>query len=357
MRNDDRDPKQIPSPIASRHCRGLTSVATSPRLGRVRNMLRGAIAATATPFTPGGASLDEEAFAPLVAFLAEGGMDGILTCGSTGEGILLSVAERKRATELFLAARPAELQIAVHAGAQTTADTVALAGHARDIGADAVAVIGPPYFPLGEQELFEHFRAAAEACAPLPFYLYEFAARSGYAIPIPVVERLRGAVSNLAGLKVSDRSFEEFARYLIEGLDVFAGFEPLVLAGMQHGAVGAVSGLATAFPEIVAALVHEPSQRAHDQVELLRERLGGIPFNSALKAVLGARGVPVQEYVRAPLRGLTDPERSVVQEAARAVGALEGSIRVPRHAGHADAAGSAIDRGKQRAGDSEETSS
>ena len=285
-------------------------------------MLRGAIAAAVTPLSDGGASLDEEAFAPLVAFLAAGGVDGILTCGTTGEGILLSVDERKRATELFLTARPEELQVAVHAGAQTTSDTVRLARHALEVGADAVAVIAPPYFPLGEQELFSHFRAAAEACAPLPFYIYEFARRSGYAIPIVVIQRLRDAVRNLAGLKVSDAPFEKVEPYLIEGLDVFIGFEPLVLAGMEHGAAGAVSGLAAAFPETIAALVHERSTDAHHRVELLRDRLGTLPFHAALKVVLGARGVPVREDVRAPLRGLTYPERSAVLEAARNVGAL-----------------------------------
>lgn len=288
-------------------------------------MLQGAIVAAVTPLRPGGASLDEDAFDPLVTFLAERGMDGVLTCGSTGEGILLTVDERKRATELFLSARPAGFQVAVHAGAQTTNDTVELARHAREIGADAVAVIAPPYFPLDPEELFEHFRAAADASAPLPFYLYEFAARSGYAIPLPVVGRLRDAVPSLAGLKVSDRSLQEFVPYLIEGLDVFAGFEPLVMAGMEQGAVGAVSGLASAFPEIISALVHEPSREAHEKTELLRGRLGPIPFNSALKAVLVGRGVPINEDVRAPLRGLTDAERAVVLEAARAVGVLDAS--------------------------------
>lgn len=288
-------------------------------------MLHGAIVAAVTPLRQGGASLDEDAFTPLVTFLADRGMDGVLTCGSTGEGILLTVDERKRATELFLTARPAGFQVAVHAGAQTTDDTVQLAGHAQEVGADAVAVIAPPYFPLDPEELFEHFRAAGDACAPLPFYLYEFAARSGYAIPVSVVERLRDVVPNLAGLKVSDRSLQEFVPYLIEGLDVFAGFEPMVMSGMEQGAIGAVSGLASAFPEIVSALVHQRSREAHEKTELLRGRLARLPFNSALKAVLAGRGVPIHEDVRAPLRGLTDDERAVALEAARAVGLLDAS--------------------------------
>src|ERR671937_96325 len=165
-------------------------------------MLRGALAAAVTPLRDDGAALDEDAFRPYLEFLAGGGLDGILALGTTGEGILLSAAERRRAAELFL---DGPLPVIVHCGAQTTAETVALAEHAAAAGAAGVAVIGPPYFALDEQALLAHFAAAARACAPLPFYVYEFKARSGYAVPVTVIERLRSEASNLAGLKVSDR--------------------------------------------------------------------------------------------------------------------------------------------------------
>jgi len=273
-------------------------------------MLRGAIAASVTPLANGGASLDEDAFGPLVEFLAAGGVDGILACGTTGEGILLSLDERRRATESFLAARPPGFAVAAHCGAQTTSDTVALAGHAAAAGADAVAVIAPPYFELDVRSLVEHFRVAADACAPLPFYVYEFAARSGYAIPVTVIERLRDVAPNLAGLKVSDAPFERVEPYLLAGLDVFIGSEPLVLQGLERGAAGAVSGLAAAFPELIAALVHERSPEAHRAAVRIREVLDRIPFHAALKAILSERGVPVRADVRAPLRSLTREERS-----------------------------------------------
>src|SRR5687767_13918977 len=106
--------------------------------------LHGAIAAAVTPLKDGGRSLDPEGFGPLVAFLADGGVDGLLACGTTGEGVLLSVEERRRIAETFLSVRPHDFQIAINAGAQTTRDTVALSAHALEIGADAVAVIAPP---------------------------------------------------------------------------------------------------------------------------------------------------------------------------------------------------------------------
>ncbi len=283
-------------------------------------MLKGAIAAVVTPLTDGGASLDEEAFPPLVSLLAEGGLDGVLALGTTGEGIMFSVAERRRAAELFLAARPTGFDVAVHCGAQTTIDTAALSAHAAEIGADAVAVIAPPYFAFDDRGLVHHFVEAARACAPLPFYVYEFAARSGYAISVDVIARIRDQATNLVGLKVSDTPFEAVRPYLLDGLDVFIGNEPLALEGMASGAVGSVSGLASAFPEIVAALVHERSQTAHEQVCLLRDRLATVPFQAALKAVLAERGVPIKEHVRAPLRSLDAAERVAVLEAARAVG-------------------------------------
>jgi dihydrodipicolinate synthase/N-acetylneuraminate lyase len=275
--------------------------------------LRGAIAAAVTPLRDGGRHLDEEAFAPLVRFLAGGGVDGLLACGTTGEGVLLSVDERRRVTELFLASRPEGFQVAVHAGAQTTADSTMLAAHAQEVGADAVALIAPPYFPLDAEELTRHFVTVASACEPLPFYIYEFAGRSGYAIPVDVIERIRERSLNLRGMKVSDTPFAAIEPYLaFEDLDVFIGNEPLVLQGIERGAVGAVSGLASAFPEIVSSLVHEHSEIALELVSELRDGLRGIPFHAALKEVLVSKDVLTTTDVRAPLRGLTDQERASV---------------------------------------------
>jgi dihydrodipicolinate synthase/N-acetylneuraminate lyase len=272
-------------------------------------MLRGALAAAVTPLAGGGDILDEDAFDPLVGFLADGGLDGLLALGTTGEGILLDAAERRRAAELFVAARPEEFSVAVHCGAQTTRETVELAAHAADLGADAVAVIGPPYFALDERALLEHFAAAALACEPVPFYVYEFAARSGYPVPLSVLAELRERVSNFVGLKVSDKPWDRFAPYLIEGLDVFVGPEALIRQGLLEGAAGVVSGLAAAFPsEVVAAARGIPGP----DLEELRDGLEQFPFHAAAKHVLRRRGVPIREDVRAPLRTLTEDERQAL---------------------------------------------
>jgi dihydrodipicolinate synthase/N-acetylneuraminate lyase len=277
-------------------------------------VIHGALAAAVTPLRDGGASLDEDAFGAIAGFLAANGMDGILALGTTGEGILLEPEERKRAAELYLEACEGRLEVAVHCGAQTTAQTVALAAHAAESGAAAVAVIPPPYFPLGDEALFVHFAAAAKACAPVPFFLYEFEARSGYAIPAAVIDRLRAEAPNLAGLKVSDTPFERVEPYLIEGLDIFIGSEPLLPRGLSKGAAGTVSGLAAAFPDYVARLYREPGAAgAVEVVTALRNALQEFQFNAAVKVALAWRGVPVQGDVRAPLLPLTAEERIALE--------------------------------------------
>jgi dihydrodipicolinate synthase/N-acetylneuraminate lyase len=271
--------------------------------------LRGTLAAAATPLRDGGERLDEDAFGPLVEFLVAGGVDGILALGTTGEGIMLEPAERRRAAELFLRAGAGRLRVAVHAGAQTTSATAMLAAGAADLGADAVAVIGPPYYPFDPEELFRHFSRAAAACAPLPFYVYEFAGRSGYAVPLEVLHRLREAAPNFVGLKVSDAPFERFEPYLLDGVDVLVGPEALIVRGMERGAVGAVSGLATAFPEVLVDVVRTGDPAAAERAAAVRAAVQEFPVPGSMKAVLGMRGVPVGPDCRAPLRALSDDER------------------------------------------------
>jgi dihydrodipicolinate synthase/N-acetylneuraminate lyase len=265
-------------------------------------MLRGAIAAALTPLRDD--ALDGDAVGPYVEFLAAGGLDGLLAMGTTGEGMLFDLAERKEIAGAFVDAAAGRMQVAVHAGMQATRDTVALAEYAATIAADAVAVIPPPYFPLDDDALFVHLAAAARACAPVPFYVYEFERTSGYAVSREVLDRLRDAAPNLAGMKVSDSPYEKFARYLDVGLDVFVGPEAFIGRGTEAGAVGAVSALASAFPERVAAAVRDRS----DELASLRESIERFPRHAALKHVVRRRGVPVRPEVRPPLRLLTQAE-------------------------------------------------
>src|SRR5204863_181175 len=290
----------------------------SPPMGlqlRVEDMLRGAVAAALTPLKDAGEALDEAAIPPYVDFLAAGGVDGLLALGTTGEGFLLPVEQRRRAAQLFVEAADARLQVAVHCGAQSTWDTVELSAHAADAGADAVAVMAPPYFPLDDAALLAHLAAAARAAAPTPFYVYEFAARSGYAVPVSVLAQLRDAAPNFRGLKVSDTPWERFAPYLLEGLDIFVGPEALIPQGLAAGAAGkAMGGFRQQFStEAEVRLAREsaklfrelgsPLFDAVDYMFLATSEDGWARLRARAEMQRGL-GVPVDEVDPASVRGL-----------------------------------------------------
>ena len=275
-------------------------------------MLHGAIAAALTPLTGGGSTIDEAAIAPYVDFLASHGLDGVLALGTTGEGVLFDLDERRRIARALHggSGRTAPGRRRIAAPSPPPTPTM-LAEHAALVGADAVAVIAPPYFALDPDELFAHFAAAAAACAPLPFYIYEFAARSGYAIPLEVIARLRDEAPNLAGLKVSDTPWEKFEPYLIEGLDIFVGPEALI----PQGSAGARSVPCRVLPAASrtrwSPLVRRADAGARERAPArFGRRCSALPFHAAAKMVLGLRGVPVRGAVRPPLRGLSETERS-----------------------------------------------
>jgi len=114
-------------------------------------------------------------------------------------------------------------------------------------------------------------------------------------------------------MKVSDTPYAAFEPFLHEGLDVFVGPEAFIGRGIEAGAVGAVSALASAFPEHVARAVRERS----DELAPLREALERFPRHAALKLVVARRGVPMPPNVRAPLRRLTaDEERGLLDALA-----------------------------------------
>ena len=271
------------------------------------------IVAAVTPLTADGDGLDVDAVWPMWSFLSDHGADGVFACGTTGEGILLSLDERREMAVAFRAAVRGRL--IVHAGAQSTRDTVELAAHAAEVGADGVAVIPPPYFPLDEGALAAHFLAAAAACAPLPFFIYAFAARSGYPVTVGVVERVAAAANNLAGLKVSESPLSKVEPYLDLGLPVLIGSEPLLPPAMARGAVGSVSGLAAAFPDAVREALDRPDADAEGRLGALRSAMEAQPFIAAAKHVLARRGVPISPGMRAPMRPLFAEEARALDAA------------------------------------------
>lgn len=204
----------------------------------------GLIAAPFTPLHANGA-LNLDAVAAYARHLHGNGVVGAFICGTTGEGASLTLDERRRVAERWMAAAPAGLRVIVHVGHTCLDDSRALAAHAQAIGADSIASLAPFFFkPAGVAGLVDWCAAVAAAAPRLPFYYYHMPSMTG--LSVPVAEFLAAAakrIPNLAGIKYTFEDLDDFSRCLrFDGgrYDVLFGRDELLHSALKLGARGAV---------------------------------------------------------------------------------------------------------------------
>src|SRR5690606_38137872 len=110
----------------------------------------------------GGKAVNFDTLRKLVDFHIQSGVHGFFVCGGSGEGLLLSVEERKAVLETVKEAANGRAQIIAHIGALATATAQELAAHAAELGVDAVAAVPPFYFRVDDDALYDHYRLIAE---------------------------------------------------------------------------------------------------------------------------------------------------------------------------------------------------
>lgn len=287
--------------------------------------LSGIITAAITPLSADGKELAEQrVFARYYRFLLERKIDGLFVCGTTGEGMLLSQAERKRVAELARDCLAGEIPLLVHVGSNSTADSIELARHAAAIHAAGIGVITPYFYTYDALALAGHFSAIANAVPDLPVFLYFLPSMAHNDLSPQLVAELRRACPNIIGLKHSDSDqirLQEFRQAGGEGFTLLSGDDSVALAALALGADGCVTGKSSAFPEMLVAIYR--AFRAGDlaQARLLQSNLNrllgglldvgeGIGL-AYFKAALRYRGLEVGG-MRAPQRGLTPQEEQVL---------------------------------------------
>jgi len=285
--------------------------------------LSGLITAMATPFDEKGA-LNIEATARLAVWLMEKRVDGLFIGGTTGEGLLLNLDERKTLTETVVGAVGDRVTVLVQAGCASTAETIELGRHAVEAGAHGAAVLSPFFYGADHIAMVEHFTAVANAVPELPIYLYNIPGNTRNAITTKIVGAVLGRAPNVAGIKDSSKDLvllQKMIRMAPEGFAVLVGSDSVLLPGLAVGAVGGVSAASTAFPEIVGEIVRSfrdgnlsAARAAQERLNALLEVLKIGPTPAGYKAALARRGLPVGG-VRAPLRGFTPDEQLSFEKA------------------------------------------
>lgn len=215
--------------------------------------IHGIIPPVITSFKSNG-EFDEDAQREVIQFLTPN-VNGFYPIGTYGSGPLMTLQERKRAAEVILDEVNGRVPVIVHVGSITTAQTVELAKHAEQIGADAVGAIPPFYYRYPDSDLLAHFRAIQDS-VQIPVFVYNNPGLSNNSISVEMLKEL--AQDGVAGLKDSSFDLIQFYDFL-NGIDRpdfihIIGTEALAAPAVHAGADAIISGLANVWPELMARL-------------------------------------------------------------------------------------------------------
>lgn len=276
-----------------------------------------------TPFDARG-DLNVEMVGKLANWLAERGVDGVFVGGTTGEGLLLSLDERKRLAQTVVEAVAGRVPVLTQVGCANAADSVALAEQAARDGVDGVVVLSPFFFKVDDAAMAAYFAAVAAAVPDTPTYLYNIPGNTRNNISVEVVQALMDKAPNFAGIKDSSKDLvllQKFIQVAGPEVAVLVGSDSVLLPGMSVGAVGVVSAASNVFPEAVAEVVRAVQATDHDEARAAQQRLNRLlgvvkmgPPLAAYKAGLALRGLDVGG-LRSPLRDMTPTEHQAFLEA------------------------------------------
>ena len=222
---------------------------------KMKKQIKGIIPPLTTPFTNEGA-VYEEGLRSLLDFQISSGVHGLFICGTYGSGPIMSVEERKQVAEITVNHVKNRISVIVHVGTTSTSQSVELAKHASEIGADVVASIPPYYHRHDERSVKKYFDRLVQS-VDIPVFVYNNPKASGFSITPKFLEEL--AKLGVQGIKDSCFSFVEFTHFLLAlekhpSFTFIIGTEALCLPALMVGAKGSVSGLANVFPELVVSL-------------------------------------------------------------------------------------------------------
>ena len=259
------------------------------------------------------------------------GVAGAFVCGTTGEGLLLSLEERREIVERWITVAPDGLKIIIHVAHPVLEKARMLAAHAESTGADAISTVGPVFFPPARiQDLVTWCAAIASAAPQLPFYYYYIPSMIGFEFAMAdFLRAVEDRIPTLAGIKFTHydlADFRECLDYEAGRYDLLAGRDEYLLASLAMGARGAVGStynfaaplylkMMQALEEGNLAAARKFQSRATAMIRLLIQ-YGGLP---AGKSVMKLRGLDCGP-VRLPLRSLSHQTVQDLFEKLAAIG-------------------------------------
>lgn len=282
--------------------------------------IRGIFPALVTPFDEHG-GFAEAAFEKLLERVYRAGVEGVYVCGSTGEGLLQPVEQRKRVAESAVRNSPRGKKVIVHTGAHRTSDAVELTRHAAKAGAAAVSSL-PPAGSYSFDEIRTYYGTLA-AASDIPFLIYYFPAVSPAIANSEQILELY-ALPNVIGLKFTDHDLYKLSLLRKARAVVFNGYDEVLVAGLLMGACGGIGTFYNLVPELFAEVYRlalagqwTEARAVQARINELIELTGRYPCFPAVKAILRWSGIDCGQCLE-PRRPLLAEEERGLRESLMA---------------------------------------
>ncbi|MEZ3433980.1 MAG: dihydrodipicolinate synthase family protein [Lachnospiraceae bacterium] len=292
------------------------------------SILQGIVCANITPFDD-EKNVDYESVRKMAGYLADSGIHAVYPLGTNGEGLALTVEERKKIAETMIEEIAGKIYVAVQCGTQTLEDTIELVLHAKKAGADAAGVVSPFFFHQSDKALMEYYSAVLEAADDFPIYIYNIPANTNNDVSVEIVRQLAARYDNLAGVKFSYPDIMRICEYINtrkNGLDTLIGCDKLIYPAYKCGAAGTVTGPAAVFPEIFIRLWElavsgndKEALRLQYQIQKNSDRFAPYQEIPMIKQYLQSIGIIKSDSCRIPFYAISDEERSDISAIVREI--------------------------------------
>ncbi len=287
--------------------------------------LFGTVVPIVTPLTEDD-KIDVQSLKNLVDHCIDNGLQCLYPCGTTGEMMYLTVEERKQVAEVVLEHTAHRVPVFVQVGAWNLADTIELAKHAVEHGADGIGVVTPVFYKLSDQGLVDFYEAVSKAVpADFPVYLYSIPQNAINDITPACAAAVAEKCPNVVGIKYSFPDFTKLQQFMLirdESFSVLVGPDHLFEALCAVGGDGVVSGNAMCVPEHYAKIWEAIQAKDYDlatkyqrRTNVLNATMCAINNIAAYKVILKNEGVIATTKMRRPMENLTAEQEAALLKA------------------------------------------
>lgn len=296
-------------------------------------MYKGVLIPVITPYFEDN-SVDEPVLRQLVDFYIGASVQGLFALGSSGQGPVLSEAERRSVAEIILDQNAGRCPAIIHVGCADTPTTVSLARHAASAGADAIGIVPPYYYcDAPPSAILEHYKAVSDA-APLPIYIYENPKYCGISISPEFGVKLKQEVPAIKGIKVAygAGAMADYVKLFPDDVSVFTGNGD-IFGLVPFGVAGMINPPTAAVPELCVALYQALDDRDYATARELQDKVNKITQmfittqkrhgRGTLGETFRVRGFDVKRFPRWATDPLPEDAKKTIRQAFRDVGIVD----------------------------------